>query len=752
MKSYRSNQIVNLVLLALSLLYGASTLNANEPVELLPPMADGSPRVIFLGFDGIDPILANKWMDAGELPNLRRLRDAGGFAELATISPPQSPAAWSSMLNGTNPGKHGVVGFVRRSKNSYSPELGVIRIEQRELLWGVPGRIGIGVLTLLLGGGLSFFLMRFGSWRGKKRMISASIIGVVSGCALCYASFWVPMKVPSPTSARVGPSYVDHIASAGYRVAALNMPMDWPVPQRENVLEYAGFNVPDLRGTFGIYSFYTTNYTAEEFVKSEMGADVSRLTFERNDDGKEIAHSHLLGARDVMNHEEGYPEVEVPFEIERDAKAQTLTIDMDGVEPFTCKAGEWSAWQSITFHFSPLVSVKARFRCLAEEVSPNVKLYITPLQMDPDAPAGNNAISNPPEFAKQLEDLMMDHDDGPMDTLGWPELTHPVYDENVSDKAFMNHVLSLERRRAEVLYNVLERKEHEMVNAWFFGSDRVCHMMFRYIDAENPLYDALQTSELRDSILDIYRFMDEVVGKVQSEYATDETLLMIGSDHGFAAFRRSVSLNRWLVDNGYLVLKGAQQKRHASDMFNKSRDNLLTEIDWSKTRAYSLGLGKIFINKQGREPQGIVAPEDAEALAMEIQRELEALKDPDFPEAKPVNKVYTRAEAGVHGPLEEDMADLLIGFSRGYRVSWQTTLGYAGEEVVFANDRRWSGDHCSIDPKLIPGVLFCNRRIVSESVSLMDLCPTFLHAFEISIDEDIDGQVIELQALDPLKE
>lgn len=723
----RLNRLIALLAL---LVLGAGTLSAEEHKT----------KLIFLGFDGIDPILARQWMDQGELPNMKKLTDAGGFAELNTISPPQSPAAWSSMLNGTNPGKHGVVGFVRRSKDSYAPELGVVRITQREILWGVPGRIGIGLVGLLVVAGISMIALRKKPLR--KRCIISVASGALLGGALCYASFWIPQQVPSPSNARVGKSFIDYVSEAGHSVAALNTPMDWPVPQRENVLEYAGFNIPDLRGTFGIYSFYTTSYTAEEFVKSEMGADVSRVRFSRIDSGKEIAQATLLGARDVMNAQEGYPEVPLQFTIQRDVKAKSLTLAFDDRTPFSVKEGEWSAWQNMRFQLSPLVSVSGRFRCYAERVAPELRLYVTPVQMDPFDPAGGNALANPPEFFEELDRRFAEDDRAPMDTLGWPELTHPLYDENLGDSVFMEHVLELERKRAEVLYEVLDSNQHELVSAWFYGSDRVQHMMYRYIDPLNPLHGALQSNPLKDSILEIYHFMDEVVGRVMADHMGDDTLLLIGSDHGFAPFRRSVSLNRWLMDQGYLVLKGTQQKRHASDMFNQKRDQLLVEIDWEKTRAYSLGLGKIFINQRGREPRGIVEPEQSHQLALEIKSKLEALKDPDDPDAKPVNKVYTREEAGIFGPLEEDMADLLIGFSRGYRVSWQTTLGYAGEEVIFDNDRRWSGDHCSIDPALIPGVLFSNRPLAEEAYSLMDLCPTILDAFDLPVPDETDGKII----------
>lgn len=721
------------------------------------------PKVIFLGFDGVDPRRVDEFIAQGHLPTLKRLRDAGGMSPIDTVFPPQSPVCWSSVLTGTNPGKHAVTGFVKRADGSYNPELGIVRVTHRTIGLGRLNSIAAGVAVLIilsLSCTLAAKLIRRPAATGLKLGLTAGVpFGLV---AALLVNEWIPPTVPQPVNVRHGTAFFEPIAEAGHKVALLNTPMDWPVPQRPNVLEYAGFNVPDLRGTFGIYTFWTTDFSAAEYVKSEMGADVRRVNFGQvggdfsaqvpgttgvPEGAKQAAVTMLEGARDLTKPALGYPTAKVPLLLAKNEIDGWLSVsipqDLAGEAAsrgIRLKAGQWSDWITLRFEMNTLVKVNGRVRFFLEELSPVLRLYCTPVSVDPDSPAGGNQIANPASYGPEIQDLAGEDDNPGLDTLGWPELTHPLYDENLRDQAFMDHCLGLEAKRRKVLYDVLDRREHDLVCAWFYGPDRVQHMMMRYIDPQHPDYAVLQGSPLRDSILKIYQFMDETVARVLEKNAGPETLVLVASDHGFAPFRRAVSINRWLVENGYLVLKSTQEARHASDLFTK-RDQLLNEIDWSRTRAYGLGLGNIYLNIRGRDPLGIVDQRDAYQLCLDIKAGLESLRDPANGGAKVVSRVYLRD--GVHaapgleaqfpvqyGQFTDDFSELLVGFAEGYRVSWQTTLGYADEPVVFTNPKKWSGDHCSIDPALIPGVLFSNRALdPGHRPDLMSIAPTILSAF-----------------------
>jgi predicted AlkP superfamily phosphohydrolase/phosphomutase len=123
---------------------------------------------------------------------------------------------------------------------------------------------------------------------------------------------------------------------------------------------------------------------------------------------------------------------------------------------------------------------------------------------------------------------------------------------------------------------------------------------------------------------------------------------------------------------------------------------------------------------------------------MELVRGFGALRDPDTGE-RVVRKVYEREEI-YKGPYFNEAPDLVVGFEKGYRVSWQTSLGGIPPQIIEPNERRWSADHCSVDPSQVPGVLFSSRPIESADARIIDIAPTVLRRLEIAPGADMDGR------------
>ncbi|HEV2732909.1 MAG TPA: alkaline phosphatase family protein, partial [Terriglobales bacterium] len=229
---------------------------------------------------------------------------------------------------------------------------------------------------------------------------------------------------------------------------------------------------------------------------------------------------------------------------------------------------------------------------------------------------------------------------------------------------------------------------------------------------------------------EFYQQMDQVLGEVLPKLDKHTTLLVL-SDHGFAPYRRSFNLNTWLLNNGYITLKSGADPNNNEPLAN---------VDWSKTRAYGLGLNGLYLNMHAREREGIVTPgAEADALLKEIKEKLLAVRDPKN-NLPVITRVDFAADA-YQGPYAHDGPDALVGYNRGYRAGWKTILGAFPSDVLEDNTNPWSGDHC-MDYTLVPGVLLSNRNIAAGMPALTDIAPTILAEFGIAKPKNMMGQSV----------
>lgn len=187
-----------------------------------------------------------------------------------------------------------------------------------------------------------------------------------------------------------------------------------------------------------------------------------------------------------------------------------------------------------------------------------------------------------------------------------------------------------------------------------------------------------------------------------------------------------------------LQAQGAQPgEKKLDDLFGGGE--FWENVDWSRTRAYAMGLGQIYFNLRGREARGIVSPgAEAKQLADELSARLLTMTDPDDA-TKIVTAVYKRDDV-YSGAFIQNASDLQVGMADGYRVSWQTTLGGSPPGIVYPNMKKWSGDHGGYDFASTAGVLITNRPVNAQTPSIMDIAPTVLKFFGVQIPGDIDGK------------
>ena len=362
-------------------------------------------------------------------------------------------------------------------------------------------------------------------------------------------------------------------------------------------------------------------------------------------------------------------------------------------------------------------------------LEPELQLYVSPINFHPDCHPV--AFSWPPDHASELAKEF-----GLFKTLGWALDTWTSSSDIVDESLFLEDMDATVGQYEKMMEGMLARDDWDVYVQIFYFTDRIGHLLWRYFDETHPRYDPAKAEFYQQQMLLAYRRMDTIVGKAMAALDDDVELIVL-SDHGFSSFSRGVNYNTWLVNQGLMTLKGDTSRVSVAQLFDSAGD-LFVNVDWSRTKAYALGLGGIYVNLAGRESGGIVMPgPEYEEVRTQIIEGLEALVDEERSQ-HPVTKVYTREE--MYGEFDAALVpDLRVANALGYRVSWQTTLGGFGSQVVEDNSRTWSGDHCSNDPELVRGIFFSSRPITEENPRMVDVMPSLMQLLGLDPPAEIDG-------------
>jgi predicted AlkP superfamily phosphohydrolase/phosphomutase len=655
-------------------------------------------KLVILGFDGMDPRLVHKWMDEGKLPNMKKLAAAGsGIRPLGTTHSPESPTAWASFATGVNAGKHNIYDFLIRDTNSYLPDLGMVHFEPPH------------------------FVLNY-----------------------------IPISKPVVQSIRGGTSFWVTAGKAGVRSSMLTVPVTFPpenVPSGELL---SGLPLPDIRRTMGTFYYFGTDLSRYEEGNTEFGGILKRLVF----DG-DLAQTELVGPPNPIVKQqlrelraktpgramseldkmklaelEAREDVRLPVTIHWNKAGRSATVDV-GDNSIHLGEHQWSKWINLDFTINLLVRVHGMAQLYLIGAGPELQLYISPINWKPDNPPA--PMSSPASLSADIYERL-----GPYRTLGWAEATWPLNEDRIDEKVFMDDLYRAFDDRAQVILQRIDTKQWDLVVGVIESTDRVQHMMWRLIDPSHPMYDKTLAARFGDSIERVYRRCDEFVGEVMARVDPGTPILIV-SDHGFHSFRQSVNLNTWLVQEGFMAIQGQQPgEKKLQDLFGGG--TFWENVDWSRTKAYAMGLGQIYVNLKGREGRGIVSPADSNAVQDALAARLLTMSDPQTG-ARMVDAVYKRDDV-YKGPFLDNASELQVGLADGYRVSWQSTLGGSPPGIVYPNMKKWSGDHGSYDYKQTSGVLISSRQLPGDTFDIMDIAPTVLKYFGVPIPSDIDGKPI----------
>jgi predicted AlkP superfamily phosphohydrolase/phosphomutase len=628
-------------------------------------------RVVVLGLDGLDPHLVERWMSEGRLPSFTALARRGSFQRLRTTYPSISPVAWSSFMTGVDASRHNIFDFLNRDLRTYRPDLSSVRI-------GKPHRT-----------------LRVGSWL-------------------------IPLSRPAIRGMRRSRAFWSVLGEHRIPSNILRVPLTFP-PERFAGLLLSAMCIPDLRGTQGSFTYYTTD-------PAEAGAtEASAETTGGERRQVELRDGRIEAAIDGPEHplRPEAPPLALPFSVEIDRERREARLRIGG-RRYTLREREYTPWVRLRFKVGWGIGVHGIARFYLARLDEHVGLYVTPIHIDPGHPA--LPISWPGYYSVYLARLL-----GEYGTLGLAEDTWALNERVIDEQAFLEQTLALHAEREAMFENALEKSREGVVACVFDGTDRLQHMFFRYLDDSHPANRGKDTERFKHAIRDMYERVDALIGRVLIRLAEDELLIVL-SDHGFQSFRRGVNLNSWLLREGLLVLREGAE--HTREWF--------ADVDWSRTQAYAFGLGGIYVNQAGREAEGCVAPGEAtQAIKKRIIEGLSGILDPEAGQVA-IREVFDCLQVHGAGPYRENGPDLIVGYDRGYRASWEGAVGRTTQEIFTDNTKSWSGDHC-VDPRLVPGVLFSSRRIRSADPSITDLAPTLLTLFGVDVPAYMTGRALEVE-------
>jgi predicted AlkP superfamily phosphohydrolase/phosphomutase len=648
---------------------------------LLSALPAPAKQMVVFGFDGLDPVIVQRMMDEGRLPNIASMAKTGQFQPLGTSIPPQSPVAWSNFITGMDAGGHGIFDFLHRDPDTMIPYLSTSR----------PTEVGDPTPVPFTG------LQIPGSPKENEHSRSGYDL-------LRYGTpFWKTLE------------------DNGIPCMIVRMPANFPVTG-DATWEISGMSTPDVRGTYGTFSYWTND--PEERGMKVGGGNVYGVRVRRDQ-----VTARFEGPPDGFVNPEKTdrgrpPRTKREFTVSIDPDEPYALIDIDG-QQVLLKEGEWSGWVPFSLEMAPcnipflgekhLQSIPVQALFYLKQVRPYFKLYASPMNFDPMNPA--IPLEYPKGFAKEIAEGA-----GRFYTQGFPEDTKALDEGVLTIDEFMQQSHIAGRELIEQFPWVLDKFRRECPETGFLfyytgNLDQTMHMMYQLSDPRHPQYTPELGAKYGEVAESIIEELDVMVGETLAKLG-DDVNVVIMSDHGFASWRRGMHLNTWLKQEGYLVLK------------DDSRGNeYLLNTDWTRTRAYGLGINGIYVNLRGREKRGIVDPADRRSLLEEIAYKLVKVKDPETGQYA-VTKAYISQDAyNDHDHLEVG-PDMIVGYAKTYRCSNQSAVGECPDELFFDNMDRWAADHC-MDHKAVPGTLVARYPLAKAAPNLQSLASAILAEFGI---------------------
>ncbi len=289
--------------------------------------------------------------------------------------------------------------------------------------------------------------------------------------------------------------------------------------------------------------------------------------------------------------------------------------------------------------------------------------------------------------------------------LGYRIDTNPWLGRESREKA-MPDILDALDKRVRTMLHLMDQEAWDYFQCVIMETDRLHHFFFRQMEEHDPVWEP--------AFYDVYHRIDQAIGEVVRRLGDRDTLMLM-SDHGFCSIKEEVFYNRWLADSGFLKYAHTPAKK--------------IEEMAPETVAYALDPARIYINLQGREKYGRVAPgAEYERVRDELIEALERFTLPDG--AKPVLRAYRREEI-YNGPYLDRAADIIVAPADGY-----DPKGAFYKDVLTHRDKMMVGMHTYDD-----AFVFAHGVSLDEDINIVDVMPTILAHMGVEPPAHVDGRV-----------
>ena len=290
----------------------------------------------------------------------------------------------------------------------------------------------------------------------------------------------------------------------------------------------------------------------------------------------------------------------------------------------------------------------------------------------------------------------------------------------------LKETYEMTRQHFDVIKYLMQEKEWSLFVFVEIGLDRIHHAFWKFFDREHPKY--VPNNRYENVVKEYYKYLDREIGDLLN-LVYDETVVLVVSDHGAKGMKGAFCINQWLIREGYLTTKGKPERGARLEE---------SQIDWSKTKAWGWGgyYARIFVNVEGREPQGIVPPEDYEKTLDELTEKLKQIHGPNG--EKFDNRIYRPEE--IYDELNGDSPDLIVYLDN---LSWRSA-GTIGYDTLYLSEND-TGPDDAVHSEYGVFILYDPKRETGtelQNLSIFDVAPTVLSILDVPVPEEMKGKTI----------